>query len=118
MARSVRQVDANVFAALSEPSRLQIVDLLRERPFAVGDIAEALSVRQPQVSKHLQVLRGAGFVAVEPVARRRIYHLQAEPFAQIESWVNSFERLWEVRLDALGTYLNSMGETTHEGEIR
>jgi DNA-binding transcriptional ArsR family regulator len=111
-------VNANAFAALSEPSRLQIVDLLRERPFAVGDIAEALTIRQPQVSKHLQVLRGAGFVAVEPVARRRIYHLRAEPFVQIGSWVDSFERLWEVRLDSLGAYLDAKAGTTHEGETR
>jgi DNA-binding transcriptional ArsR family regulator len=111
-------VEANAFAALSEPSRLQIVDLLRERPYAVGEIAQALTIRQPQVSKHLQVLRGAGFVAVEPVARRRIYHLRAEPFTQISSWVDSFERLWDVRLDALGTYLDSIGDTKHQGETR
>lgn len=103
-------MNASTFAALSEPSRLQIVDLLRDRPFSVGDIAEALAIRQPQVSKHLTVLRGAGFVAVEPAARRRIYHLQAEPFAQISSWAGSFERLWDVRLDSLGDYLQSLDD--------
>lgn len=109
-------MDATTFAALSDPSRLQIVELLRERPFPVGDMAEALSIRQPQVSKHLGVLRGAGFVAVEPVSRRRIYHLRAEPFAEIGSWVDSFERLWDVRLDALGTFLESMGGPKDERE--
>ena len=98
-------MDATTFAALGEPNRLQIVELLRGRPFAVGDIAEALSIRQPQVSKHLRVLREAGLVDVEPVARRRIHHLRAEPFEEIGSWVDSFERLWETRLDSLGTYL-------------
>jgi DNA-binding transcriptional ArsR family regulator len=107
-------MDANTFAALGEPSRLQIVELLRDRPFPVGDLAEALRIRQPQASKHLRVLRGAGFVAAEPVARRRIYHLRAEPFVQIGSWVDSFERLWEVRLDALGTFLHSMGGARDE----
>jgi DNA-binding transcriptional ArsR family regulator len=116
--RSVRRMDANTFAVLGERSRLQIVELLRERPFSVGDIAEALAVHQPQVSKHLRVLRGAGFVTVEPVARRRIYHLRAEPFAQIGSWVDSFERLWAVRLDALGTFLHSMGDTRGEEDSR
>lgn len=107
-------MDATTFAALSEPSRLQIVELLRERPYSVGDIAEALALRQPQASKHLRVLRGAGFVVVEPVARRRIYHLRAEPFAQIGSWVDAFQRQWEVRLDALGTFLHSGGGTTDD----
>ena len=107
----MRRMEASTFAALSEPSRVQIVELLRERPFSVGDIAEALTLRQPQASKHLGVLRGAGFVTVEPVARRRIYHLRAEPFAQIGSWVDSFERLWDARLDALGTFLHSVGGT-------
>ena len=101
-------MDATTFAALGEPSRLQIVELLRERPFSVGDIAEALAIRQPQVSKHLRVLREAGIVAAEPVARRRIHHLQAEPFERIGSWAHSFERLWEVRLDSLDTFLHSM----------
>jgi DNA-binding transcriptional ArsR family regulator len=111
-------MDATTFAALSEPSRLQIVELLRERPFSVGDVAQALTIRQPQVSKHLQVLRGAGFVAVEPVARRRIYHLRAEPFTQIGSWVGSFEQLWEARLDALGTFLQSTASPADNEEMR
>lgn len=98
-------MDANTFAALGEPSRLQIVELLRDRPFSVGDVAETLGVRQPQVSKHLRVLRESGIVSVEPVARQRIHHLRAEPFQQMGSWVDSFERLWQVRLDALETFL-------------
>lgn len=98
-------MEAITFAALGEPTRLQIVELLRERTLAVGDIAEMLAIRQPQASKHLRVLRDAGIVGVEPVARRRIHHLRAEPFEQIDAWVNSFERIWEVRLDSLGTFL-------------
>ncbi len=101
-------MQATVFGALGEPSRFQIVELLRGGPFSVSDIAEALSIRQPQVSKHLRVLSEAGIVTVEPVARRRIYHLDAEPFGQISDWVDSFERLWEVRLDSLDGYLNSI----------
>lgn len=103
----VPEVDATVFAAIGEPSRLRIVDLLRSGPFAVGEIAETLSIRQPQVSKHLRVLAEAGVVAAEPVARRRLYHLEAEPFDQIAAWVSSFERLWQTRLDSLGDYLDS-----------
>jgi DNA-binding transcriptional ArsR family regulator len=111
-------MDAVTFAAFGEPSRLQIVELLRERPFSVGQIVEALGIRQPQVSKHLRVLREAGIVDAESVSRRRIYHLRAEPFEEMADWVDSFERLWETRLDQLDTFLRSQadaGETRPEG---
>ena len=98
-------VQATVFRALGEPSRLEIVELLRARPYPVGEIVEALDLRQPQVSKHLKVLAASGIVEVEPRARQRIYHLHAEPFDRIARWVDSFEHLWEVRLDSLGDYL-------------
>jgi DNA-binding transcriptional ArsR family regulator len=101
-------VNASTFVALGEPSRLQIVDLLRSGPHSVGEIVEALGIRQPQVSKHLRVLNGAGIVAVEPLARRRIYHLDQTKFEEIRHWVDSFERVWEARLDSLGMYLESI----------
>lgn len=107
-------MDATTFAALGEPSRLEIVELLRLRRSSVGDIVERLGIRQPQVSKHLGVLRRAGIVDVEPVGRRRIYHLREEPFEQIGEWVDSFEGLWEARLDSLGSFLGSRG-TSGEG---
>ncbi|BBY18394.1 ArsR/SmtB family transcription factor [Mycolicibacterium litorale] len=101
-------MQATVFGALAEPSRLRIVELLRVGPKSVGEIADELGIRQPQVSKHLRVLGDSGLVAGESLARRRIYHLEAEPFAEIGRWVESFERLWEARLDSLGDYLDSM----------
>ena len=99
---------APTFAALGEPSRLEIVELLRRRPFSVGDIADALGIRQPQVSKHLKVLREAGLVDVEPVARRRIYHLAPAAFGEIGDWVESFDEVWEQRLDSLDDVLAAM----------
>ncbi len=99
---------ATVFAALGEPRRLEIVELLRHRPFAVGDIAETLGLRQPQVSKHLKVLRDAGVVDVEPVEQRRIYYLAPPAFEELGDWVESFEVLWEQRLDSLGDVLAAM----------
>lgn len=107
-------MQAGVFSALGEPNRLQIVELLRTSPFAVGEIAETSGLRQPQVSKHLRVLAESGFVLVEPRGRRRIYHLRAEPFDRIARWVDSFEHLWDVRLDSLGDYLQTM--ETEEGK--
>jgi DNA-binding transcriptional ArsR family regulator len=105
---------AAVFGALGEPRRLQIVELLRTSPFAVSEVAGALGIRQPQVSKHLKVLAEVGIVGVQPRARQRIYHLRAEPFDEISSWVDSFEHLWEVRLDSLGKYLQT--NQTEEGQ--
>jgi DNA-binding transcriptional ArsR family regulator len=102
-------MEASTFAALGEPSRLQIVELLRRRPFCVGDIAERLGIRQPQVSKHLRVLSVAGLVAAEPVARRRIYHLRQEPFEEVNVWLGSFEAVWEARLDSLEAFLHPDG---------
>lgn len=99
---------AATFGALGEPSRLRIVELLRSGPFSVGEIVESLGIRQPQVSKHLRVLSDAGVVAVEAVARRRIYRLEAEAFDEIAEWVGSFERLWDARLDSLGHFLESI----------
>lgn len=101
-------MNATTFAALGEPSRLEIVELLRRRPFSVGDIAEALGIRQPQVSKHLKVLRDAGVVDVEPVARQRIYRLEPAAFAALAEWTRSFEVLWHERLDALDDVLATM----------
>ena len=101
-------MDATTFAALGEPSRLEIVELLRRRPFSVGGIADALGLRQPQVSKHLKVLREAGVVDVEPVARQRIYHLAPTAFEELGDWVESFDALWEARLDSLEGVLAAM----------
>lgn len=109
-------MEPDTFAALGEPSRLQIVEQLRERSFSVNELAEALRIRQPQVSKHLRVLREAGIVTAEPVARRRIYDLRAEPFDQISSWLDSFERLWEERLDSLDALLRSKSEPGREAD--
>lgn len=101
-------MQAAVFVALGEPSRLRIVDLLRAGPLSVGAIAEALGIRQPQVSKHLRVLGDSGIVSSQAQARQRIYQLEAAPFEDIGQWAESFERLWDERLDSLGDFLNSM----------
>ncbi|MGE2735928.1 ArsR/SmtB family transcription factor [Mycolicibacterium vaccae] len=104
-------MQSTVFAALAEPSRLRIVELLKTGPMSVGEISEVLGIRQPQVSKHLRVLSDSGVVSGEALSRQRIYHLEAEPFAQIADWLESFEQLWETRLDALGDYLDTITDS-------
>lgn len=101
-------MEATTFRALGEPSRLRIVETLRHGPTSVGELADLLDIRQPQVSKHLRVLGEAGIVVVEPVARQRIYRLEEVPFEQIGHWVDSFERLWETRLNSLDRHLDSI----------
>jgi DNA-binding transcriptional ArsR family regulator len=98
-------LDATTFAALGEPTRLRIVELLRSGPLSVGEIVERLGIRQPQASKHLRVLDESGIVSVRPMHRHRIYRLRPERFDAVADWVGSFEALWEARLDSLGAFL-------------
>src|SRR2546427_10966328 len=87
--------------ALAEPNRLRIVELLRDKPRPVGEIARRLRLRQPQVSKHLRVLSDAGLVDVRPVAQQRIYELRSEPFNELDKWLETFRRAAEERFDRL-----------------
>ncbi len=102
-------MDATTLAAMGEPTRFTIVALLRDGGLpSVSEIAETLGIRQPQASKHLQVLREAGVVSAERDVRRLVHRLRPEPFDDLATWVESFESLWETRLDSLGAYLDSL----------
>jgi DNA-binding transcriptional ArsR family regulator len=103
-------VDAATFAALGEPNRLRIVELLRDGPLSVGEIVDRMGIRQPQASKHLRVLGNSGIVAFEARHRHRIYRLRHEQFAAVTRWVDSFELLWDARLDALDTFLHTLDD--------
>jgi DNA-binding transcriptional ArsR family regulator len=102
-------VNANAtFSALAEPNRLQIVELLRHRPLPVGQIAEQLRMRQPQVSKHLRVLSEAGLVQARPLAQQRIYGLRAEPLRELDAWLERYRRLWDERFEQLDGVLREL----------
>ncbi|WP_098746439.1 metalloregulator ArsR/SmtB family transcription factor [Paenibacillus sp. EZ-K15] len=94
--------------ALAEPNRLQIVELLRDGPLTVGQIADRLKIRQPQTSKHLKLLHEAGMVEVHAEANRRIYRLRPEPLQEMDEWLESFRGIWEKRLDQLEHYLEKL----------
>jgi len=94
--------------ALAEPNRLQIVELLRDGPLSVGEIAESLGLKQPQVSKHLRILSEAGLVEVQPIANKRIYKLRPQPLKEMDSWIKSFRHVWEQRFDQLDDYLKKL----------
>jgi DNA-binding transcriptional ArsR family regulator len=93
------------YMALAEPSRRQILDLLRGGERSVGDLVARLALSQPGVSKHLRVLREAGLVEVRPEGRRRWYGLRAEPLAEVDRWLEPYRVHWSGRLDALERHL-------------
>ncbi|WNQ11092.1 metalloregulator ArsR/SmtB family transcription factor [Paenibacillus aurantius] len=101
-------VKMTTLSALAEPNRLHIVELLRDGPLTVGEITDKLGLQQPQVSKHLRVLSDSGLVGVQPSANRRIYRLQPQPFSELNSWLESYRRLWEDRFDQLDDYLREL----------
>ncbi|MDN4075028.1 ArsR/SmtB family transcription factor [Fictibacillus terranigra] len=104
-------MSANIIAtlsALAEPKRLQIIELLREGPLTVGEVAERLGLLQPQTSKHLRVLHKAGLVEVHAMANRRIYKLCQLPFRELDEWLGSFQQVWEERFDRLDEFLLEM----------
>ena len=106
MARAATTAD--VFNAVAEPRRRQILDVLAggERP--VGDLVRELDLGQPQVSKHLRVLREVGAVDVRDDGRRRLYRVNGRALKPIHDWIRDYERLWTERFDALDTVLEDM----------
>jgi len=94
--------------ALAEPHRFQIVELLRDGPRPVGDMVHCLRLRQPQVSKHLQVLSAAGLVDVRVDAQRRIYALRPAPLRELEVWLERYRRLWEANFQGLDALLDEL----------
>lgn len=93
--------------ALAEPNRLAIVAQLAEGECAAGDLAHALPIGQPTVSKHLSVLRRAGLVQVRRDANRRLYRLNPAPLAEIDAWLARYRHFWNDRLDALERHLDA-----------
>lgn len=101
-------MDMTTLSALAEPNRMNIVELLREGPLTVGEIADRLGLRQPQASKHLKVLSDSGILEVKAEANRRIYKLRPAPFQALDSWLSSFRSLMEDRFDNLEDYLREL----------
>jgi DNA-binding transcriptional ArsR family regulator len=96
-----------MFEALAEPTRRRILDQLRDRPHTVGELVATLAVSQPNVSKHLRVLRDAGLVEAHKDAQRRVYELRPEALAEVLAWVEPYRKLWAGRLDALERHLDA-----------
>jgi DNA-binding transcriptional ArsR family regulator len=96
------------FAIVAEPNRRAILGLLLGSERSVGDIERQLRLPQPSVSKHLRVLRKAGFVRSRVEAQRRLYSLRPEPLMELDAWIEPFRRFWSKHVDALEQHLDMM----------
>jgi len=102
----------SVFEVIAEPNRRAILSLLILSEQSVGQIERQLRMPQPTVSKHLRVLREAGFVESTVDAQRRLYRLKPEPLREIDAWLHPFRRFWAGHLDALERHLDRMDQST------
>jgi DNA-binding transcriptional ArsR family regulator len=95
-----------VFDVVAEPARRGILDLLVDEPRSVGEIVEATGLSQPNVSRHLRILREARLVESHPEGQRRLYELRPEGLAELFGWLAPYQRLWRGSLDALEKHLD------------
>ena len=102
----------SVFEIIAEPNRRAILSLLVSSQQSVGEIERQLRMPQPTVSKHLRVLREAGFVASTVDAQRRLYRLRPEPLKELDAWLAQFRRFWSAHVDALERHLDRMDQPT------
>ena len=100
------------FEIVAEPNRRAILGLLVSSQQSVGEIERQLGMPQPTVSKHLRVLREAGFVESTVDAQRRLYRLKPEPFQEMDAWLDQFRRFWSPHLDALERHLDRMEQNS------
>lgn len=98
----------NTFEALVDPTRRRILELLRQRPYLVGELVEALAMSQPLISKHLRVLREVGLVTVRQDAQRRWYELNPQPLTEVDAWIEPFRQMFEARYNRLDTLLKKL----------
>ncbi|MGP0017573.1 MAG: ArsR/SmtB family transcription factor [Candidatus Sulfotelmatobacter sp.] len=105
------------FEIIAEPNRRAILSLLVSSEQSVGEIERQLRMPQPTVSKHLRVLRDAGFVESTVDAQRRLYRLKPEPFQQVDAWLAQFRRFWSAHIDALERHLDRMDKDRMDRSI-
>ena len=101
---------ATTFQLVAEPTRREILDLLRVHERSVGELVDRLALSQPGVSKHLRALRDAGLVRVRRDAQRRWYRLDAAPLEEVDAWLEPYREFWSGRLDALERHLDDQEE--------
>src|SRR5437867_7444714 len=108
----------SAFDILAEPSRRALLKLLVTSERSVGELERELRMPQPSVSKHLRVLREAGFVESRVDAQRRVYRLRPEPLMEVDAWLAPFRRFWTAHVDALERHLDRMEQAPKKGKHR
>ena len=98
------------FSVVAEPNRRAILDMLLDSERSVGEIEQALKLSQPSVSKHLRILREAGFVESRVEAQRRLYRLKPEPLMELDAWLAPFRRYWSAQIDKLEAHLDGLAD--------
>lgn len=106
------------FAALAEPNRYRIVELLRTSERTVGELGERLALSQPLVSKHLRILKDANLVQVEPRARERVYTLRAKRLREMSAWLDRYRKIWDEQMDALDELVSDLEQKERAHERR
>ncbi|HEV7703398.1 MAG TPA: metalloregulator ArsR/SmtB family transcription factor [Gemmatimonadaceae bacterium] len=96
----------SAFGIIAEPNRRAILSLLASSERSVSEIEQRLRMPQPSVSKHLRVLRDAGFVEARVDAQRRVYRIKPEPLKEVDAWLEDFRRFWSTHVDALERHLD------------
>jgi DNA-binding transcriptional ArsR family regulator len=102
----------SAFGIIAEPNRRAILSLLASSERSVSEIERQLRIPQPSVSKHLRVLRKAGFVEARVDAQRRVYRIRPEPLMKVDAWLAPFRRFWSAHVDALERHLDRMDQST------
>jgi DNA-binding transcriptional ArsR family regulator len=106
------------FAIIAEPNRRTILSLLASSERSVGEIEHKLKMPQTTVSKHLRVLKDAGFVEARVEAQRRVYRLKPEPLMEVDAWLAPFRAIWTAHVDALERHLDRMDQSSKKGKKR
>lgn len=107
LVRNTMSMVTGVFEVLADPTRRRLIEVLRAGEHSVNDLVETVGINQPGVSKQLRVLHEAGFVRVRPDRQRRLYSLRAEPFRELDAWMEDYRQLWEDRFDRLTAQLEA-----------
>jgi DNA-binding transcriptional ArsR family regulator len=109
-------MNPEMLAALGEPNRFRIVELLRTGPRTVNDIRGRLELRQSQVSQHLKVLKDVGLVAAEPRAQERLYELRPQSLKQLHNWLDRYRRIWEQQFEQLDELVEELKRREKSGD--
>ena len=108
--KTIQRADEDVFTAIAHPVRRQLLDMLVQQAQSVTELAEPFAMSRPAISQHLRILLDAGLVSEQRQGRERHYQLHPERLLEVQRWLQTYQRFWHSRLEALGNYLEKQSE--------